>query len=148
MQPNFQKLKAKYDDRLAENWDLAHETTLNIGGPAKGFIQACTIEELVEIIKDCIAENVPYMVIGGGSNLLINDAGTDCLVIKIELEWIYQDGNKVTVFPGLELQELVDYTIAHKLAGMNKLTGIPGTIGGAVYGNAGAYGQTISDHLV
>lgn len=123
---------------------MSNVTTLNIGGPAKDFKVAKSEKELIDFIK----ANQPFLVIGEGSNLLVSDQGVDKLVIKNEVSEIVQDGSVVTVKSGTILQNLVDFTISHGLSGLQNLTGIPGTVGGAIYGNAGAYGQTISDHLI
>ena len=101
------------------------------------------------------------MVIGGGSNLLVSDKGIDKLVIKNEVTGIQANthgvksevssgshtGSEVIVKSGTPLQDLIDFCLQNSLSGLQKLTGIPGTVGGAVYGNAAAYGQTISDHI-
>lgn len=135
--------------QFQENYPMSKLTTLQIGGPAKLFVAVKTQEELTEAIQYTKQHNLPYLVIGGGSNLLVNDRGVDCLVIKNEISGIDADYLRgvISVKSGVILQELVDYTIHHGLVGLHKLTGIPGTVGGAVYGNAGAYGQTISDHI-
>lgn len=122
-------------------------TTLNIGGPAKLFTEVSTKEQLIDALKYAKNNNIPFKVIGGGSNLLINDNGTPLFIIKNSIGTIHITSDRVTVHSGTILQEFVDKIIAHGLSGAHKLTGIPGTVGGAVYGNAGAYGQTISDHL-
>ncbi|HCB23394.1 UDP-N-acetylenolpyruvoylglucosamine reductase [Candidatus Daviesbacteria bacterium RIFCSPLOWO2_02_FULL_38_18] len=115
-------------------------TTLQIGGPAKDFQIVRSEQELLDLIK----KNSDFLIIGGGGNLLVSDEGIDKLVIKNEITGISGD---VSVKSGTLLQDLVNYSIEHGLAGLQKLTGIPGTVGGAVYGNAGAYGQTISDYI-
>src|SRR3989344_5285588 len=98
-------------------------TTVEIGGPAKAFLEVKSSEELVKALIVVKTHSIPYFVIGGGSNLLVSDQG------------------------GTSLQELVDFSIKNSLTGIQKMTGIPGTIGVAIYGNAGAYGQMIGDHL-
>lgn len=130
-----------------DNYLLSKATTLQIGGPAKKFVNVSSREELIEAIKYAKKQNMPFLVIGGGSNLLVADEGVNSLVIKNEITGISQDNQVLTVKSGSLLQDIVDYSIHQGLSGLQKLTGIPGTIGGAVYGNAGAYGQTISNHL-
>lgn len=127
-------------------------TTLQIGGPAKLFVKVSTEDGLIEAINYAKQNNLDFLIIGGGSNLLVNDTGVDKLVIKNEITGLItsrvgSDSFEVKVKSGTNLQDLVDYTIQHGLAGLNKMTGIPGKLGGAVYGNAGAYGQTISDQI-
>ncbi|MBI3103591.1 UDP-N-acetylmuramate dehydrogenase [Candidatus Daviesbacteria bacterium] len=139
--------------QFEDNYPLKNVTALKIGGPAKKFVSINTIDELKEAINYAKQNRMEFLVIGGGSNLLVNDKGVDKLIIKNEIVEITTskvgpDSFEVKVKSGTVLQELVDYTIEHGLSGLHKMTGIPGTVGGAVYGNAGAYGQTISDHIV
>lgn len=134
--------------QIKSNYPLSEVTTLQIGGPAKKFVSTTSTSELTSAIQYAKQNNMKYLVIGGGSNLLVNDEGVDKLVIKNGIVGIKHQGLIVKVKSGTLLQELVDYSIQHGLSGLQKLTGIPGTVGGAVYGNAGAYGQTISDHIV
>ena len=138
--------------KFKDNYPLKNVTTLSIGGPAKKFVKVSTQAELIKAIEYAINLQIPYLVIGGGSNLLVSDEGVDCLVIKnetsgIKTSEVNKETSEVKVKSGTSLQTLVDFAINNGLSGLQKLTGIPGTVGGAVYGNAGAYGQTISDHI-
>lgn len=123
---------------------MSQVTTLKIGGPAKDFRVVNTEQELLNLVKN----NPDFLIIGGGSNLLVSDEGINKLVIQNAISGIKQEGKILKVKSGTLLQDLVDYCIEHGLSGLQKLTGIPGTVGGAVYGNAGAYGQTISDNII
>jgi len=127
---------------------MKNVTTLQIGGPAKKFVTVKTAEELQEAINFAKENNLEFLVMGGGSNLLVSDEGVDKLIIKNDITRISHLGGVIKVMSGTILQDLVDYSILHGLSGLQKMTGIPGTVGGAIYGNAGAYGQTISDHIV
>lgn len=133
---------------LKHNFPISNLTTLKIGGPAKMFFCAKTEENLIDAVKYATCKKIKFIVIGGGSNLLVSDKGFYGLVIKNEVCGIEQKGLTVCVKAGTPLQNLLDFTIKNGLSGIHKLSGIPGTVGGAVYGNAGAFGQTISDHLV
>lgn len=142
---------------IKNNYPMSDLTTLRIGGNAKYFIPVYTEEELTEAINYAKKNNVAYLVIGSGSNLLVSDEDVDKLIIKNEIVGTKiatsatpprNDEGILTVKSGTLLQDLVDYSIEHGLSGLQKLAGIPGTVGGAVYGNAGAYGQSISDHLI
>lgn len=133
--------------QFEQNYPLSNITTLQIGGPARLFVTVSREQELQEAIQYARQNQIPYLVIGGGSNLLVNDAGINCLIIKNEIEGIRKDRRFLKIKSGTVLQHLVDYSITHNLSGLQKLTGIPGTVGGAVYGNAGAYGQAISDYI-
>lgn len=130
------------------NYPLKNTTTLQIGGPAKKFVAVKTEEELIEAIKYAKENNLEFLVIGGGSNLLVSDNGTDKLIIKNEIFGIKKQDNNLIVKSGTILQDLVNFANDNGLSGLQKLAGIPGTVGGAVFGNAGAYGQTISDNIV
>ncbi len=133
--------------QIKSNYPLKNATTLHIGGPAKKFVSIKSMEELKEAVEHAKQNNMDYLVIGGGSNLLVSDQGVDKLIIQNKITGIALQGRTLQVKSGTILQDLVDYTITHGLSGLHKITGIPGTVGGAVYGNAGAYGQTISDNL-
>lgn len=126
---------------------MSLHTTLGIGGPAKRFIIVNEDNELIAAIKNAIKSNEPYIVIGSGSNLLVSDEKLPLVVIKNNICGMSKIRQVVTAKAGTPLQDLVDFTINNNMYGIHKMTGIPGTVGGAVYGNAGAYGQTISDYL-
>lgn len=133
--------------KVLENVPLKDYTTLQIGGPAKYFVEVKSEEELKEAIEHAVDTENPYLVIAGGSNLLISDDGYDGLIIKFEVSGIEQNGEDIIVKAGTKLQDLVDYTIDKGLDGMSTMTGIPGSVGGAIFGSAGAYGDNIRDHL-
>lgn len=142
----WQKLKRKFPT-LKQNIPFSELTTLEIGGPAKAFFEAKTEDELIEVVKFSKKHSLPFLIIGGGSNLLVSDQGFEGLVIKNSISGIEKQGNKLIVKGGTILQKLVDFSIENNLAGLQRLTGIPGTVAGAVYGNAGAYGGSISEYL-
>ncbi len=133
---------------VIQDYPLSKVTTLRIGGPAKQFISVASEDELLEAIKYAKKESLPFLVIGGGSNLLVADEGVEKLVIQNKISGIFQNGNILTVKSGTPLQTVVNLSIEKGLSGINKLTGIPGTVGGAIYGNAGAYGGGISENLI
>ena len=140
-------LEGLFGDRLAWGVPMRDFTTLRIGGPAQAMAVARTQEELIEIVRIARGEGIPFLLLGGGSNLLVADEGVASLAIKNEVGGVWRRGDLVVARAGARLQDLVDFTLGSALAGLERMTGIPGTVGGAVYGNAGAYGQTISDHL-
>lgn len=131
------------------NLNLSEITTLKIGGPASQLITITSEEELTHALSQLSTNPYPLttLIIGGGSNLLVSDQGYDGTIIKNEIKGIQRSNNSLIVKSGTTLQDLVDFSIKEGLEGIQKLTGIPGTLGGAIYGNAGAYGQIISDHL-
>lgn len=132
---------------VRENVPLAPLTTLGIGGPAEYFVEVETKEEVRDAFTFAKERNLPLTVIGGGSNLLVADAGIPGLVVRMRIKGIEIYGERVRVAAGEDLAELVRRAIGEELGGLETLTDIPGTVGGAIYGNAGAYGRTISDFL-
>lgn len=146
---------------IKQNFALKNLTTIGVGGNASFYSEIDDLTALSKLIDLCEMHKTPFIVIGSGSNLLISDQGLDLLVIRNQVSDILiidspkpqtipfkeDDLVKISVASGTTLQALVDFTITYGLSGLEKLTGIPGTVGGAIYGNAGAYGQTISDHL-
>jgi UDP-N-acetylmuramate dehydrogenase len=147
MDEKIAQLKQFFPD-IRQNIPMSEHTTLSIGGPAAYFIEVTDHKDLIQVVTEAIKLDIPFMIISGGSNLLVSDDGIDRLVIKDLTTGIELDGDITKVKSGTILQELVDWTIHHQMAGIHKMTGIPGRVGGAIYGNAGAYGQTISDHLI
>jgi len=128
-----------------ENISLKEYTTFKVGGLAKFFYIAKTKENLIEAIRKVQKENLSIFILGGGSNVLALDSGYDGLVIKIHhTKHITQDTN-VYAEAGLSLRKLIHDVSNESLSGLEWAAGIPGTIGGAVYGNARAFGVNISD---
>lgn len=136
------------DKTLIENVSFSSLTTLKIGGPIKYFATATSLDQIFQLIEISKKNKLSYLVIGGGSNLLVSDGGLDGLVIQNLCQSIKRVGDVLEVQSGRELQRLVDFANKAGIAGFEKLAGIPGSVGGAVYGNAGAYGQTISDNIL
>lgn len=122
---------------------LAHFTSLRIGGNAAFFAEPTSVEELLELIKRCSSEGTPIHLLGAGSNLLIPDEGVKGLVISLSAPAFGQikvDGNQVVAGGGAKMAHLVATSVREGLAGLHRLVGIPGTVGGALHGNAGTHG--------
>ena len=133
---------------LKENIKLARYTTYKIGGPAKYFYAAKTEQQIVGAVQWARKNNVPYFILGGGSNILVSDKGFDGLVIRIKNQELrIKNGNIVESGAGIDLPELIKFIIGSSLKGIEWGSGIPGTFGGAVRGNAGAFGGEIKDIL-
>lgn len=125
---------------------LSDHTTYKIGGPAKYFFIAEAEEHLVAALKIAKELKVPAFILGGGSNLLVSDKGFNGLVIKIQnTEFRIQNSEEIYVEAGVDLTKLAYATAKAGLSGLEWGAGIPGTIGGAVFGNAQAFGTKISD---
>jgi len=132
---------------VQQNILLKDFTTYKIGGPAKYFFVAKTKEDLVMAIK--IAKNLklPVFILGGGSNLLVADKGFKGLVVKIEISEMEVYGNEVVVGAGASLTKLSNLSADNGLSGLEWAAGIPGTVGGAIYGHAQAFGTKISNSI-
>ena len=133
-------------DKIVEtNYPLAKCTWYGLGGQADYFIKPQTVEQLKEVVRRCNENNIPIYVMGFGSNLLISDKGLRAAVIKLETDQFTQtqfDGEQLTAWAGADLSELVLTCVQKGLSGIEALTGIPGSVGGAVKMNAGgAFGD-------
>jgi len=128
---------------------LAIHTTFKIGGNARYFCVVKNEEELRESILWAKKNNIDFMILSGGSNILFSDNGFDGLVIKINLtENILMENNFVTVSAGVSLKRFLEFLAINSLMGFTGLYGIPGSVGGAIRGNAGAFGVEIKDCFV
>lgn len=137
--------------KILHNVQLKSYTTFKIGGPAKLFIEASSENELLSSIIYAKTNNMNWFLLGGGSNLVVSDDGFAGLVIKNNARdklYYNENENTITISSGHKLSKLVEFAAENSLTGVEPFTGIPGTIGGAIYGNAGAYGRAISDILV
>jgi len=149
-------------DRLKLNEPLSKHTYFKLGGPADLLYEAKTVDELAGAVQAAILYKVPYLVIGGGSNVLVSDAGFPGLVIKNKTSGIQLKGFTGGVEKGkLDLKEavvladsgvpanlLIRYTLDQGLAGLENMLGLPGSVGGAVYNNSHHLGHLFGDHVV
>lgn len=127
---------------------LAPLTTFGIGGPARFFVRVKNIEELKQSLDYARDQNLATLILGGGSNVLFGDDGFDGLVIKIEIVGVEQEGNVLIAGAGESWDALVARAVSDGLWGVENLSGIPGTVGGATVGSIGAYGQAISQTVM
>ncbi len=129
---------------------LAEFTTFRLGGPCRGLTTCATRLELRRAIEQLGEAGEPFVLMGGGSNLLVSDAGVDAHVIRYfsEKPLIARAGNDLSVQASTRLDDLAAYTVLNGLDGLICCTGIPGTVGGAIVGNAGAFGEQIGDRVV
>ena len=140
---------------LRRNVELAPYTTFGVGGRARYFISVSDQVELIKAVRLAGKQGWPYFVIAGGSNVVFSDKTFDGLVIRfvpvvnsaVKVKPCLCQGLTLTCSANLPLERLVKIAIKNGLVGVETLSGIPGTVGGAIVGNAGAYGQTISDYL-
>lgn len=123
---------------------LSGLTRFGIGGPASRFFETGNETALMDTLRKEVG---PWTLIGGGTNIIASDEGFDGLVLRYTGSEIRRNGTTVSVQAGAVLQDLVDFTIAGGLRGLQTMTGIPGSVGGAIYGNAGAYGHSIMEFV-
>lgn len=131
---------ADFSEITRRDEPLAPYTWMKIGGPAQFLIQPRTPEELVQVVKTCDQVEAPLKLLGGGSNLLVRDAGVGGVVLRIYGEpfaKVEVQGDVVRAGAGAMLTTVISHTVNAGLAGMETLVGIPGTVGGALHGNAG-----------
>lgn len=132
---------------VQEHVPLAPYTNYHIGGPAKYFAVARSVDDVQAGIAAAREREVELFVLAGGTNLIVPDEGVNRFVLKIELGGVQIDGMIATAGAGASMGELVDATVAASLAGLQWAGGLPGSVGGAVRGNAGAFGGEIRDSL-
>ena len=132
---------------VSENVLLRGLTRFAIGGPARLLVDATSEEALATAVAILREAELPHTLIGGGTNLIASDDGFPGAVLRYTANQIEVQGGTVTVQAGAFLQEVVDLTVQHGLKGLETMTGIPGWVGGAVYGNAGAYGRSINESI-
>ena len=129
---------------------MKKHTSFKTGGNADYLVCPQNAEEIINIISLCKKENVPFFIMGNGSNLLVSDKGICGVVIKTAgaLNNIKVNGDEIVAESGVMLKKTANIALENSLTGFEELSGIPGTIGGAVYMNAGAYGREFKDIVV
>lgn len=134
-------------DNIHLNQPMSKHTTFKVGGVADILVEPENINQLIEILSCAKEYNVPYFVMGNGSNLLVGDKGIRGLVIKIAnaMSRCEVDGEYIKAECGIKLSRLASNALAGCLTGLEFASGIPGTLGGAVFMNAGAYGGEMKD---
>ncbi len=143
------ELAGRVRGRFREDELLSRHTTFRIGGPCDVFFEPKDVDDLVEAVNFLRNGRVPHIFVGQGSNLLFADSGYRGCVIRLGtgLRKSKLKGVRVEVGAGVLLHPLIRALVEKEMGGMESLVGIPGTIGGAIYMNAGAWGQSVSDKL-
>ncbi|MEJ5202798.1 MAG: UDP-N-acetylmuramate dehydrogenase, partial [Anaerolineales bacterium] len=148
----FSKLRAIFGERLQENVRLANYTTARVGGVADGLLVANSSAELVEIGRSLWELSVPFRILGSGSNVLVSDAGFRGVVVLNHARAVKIDARQIppTVWAesGASLSGIARQAALRCLSGLEWAATIPGTVGGAVYGNAGAHGADMQTSLL
>ena len=138
----------KYKCACERNFKLAPLTTMEIGGECGLFVEPNSEECLIEVLNICRAENIQYFLLGKGSNLLINRYSGVIIKLGSALGGLSFEGNRVTAGAGGSLAALCSAAAGKGLSGLESLYGIPGSVGGALYMNAGAYGAEMKDVVI
>jgi len=130
---------------IQRNVSLASLTTFKIGGSAEYFVRALNLEILKQSLIWAKEKKLPFFILGGGNNILVSDKGFSGLVIKNELKKLEKRGDIIIAGSGVFLSEFLEFALVNELSGGEFLVGIPGTLGGAVFANAGLSNQFISN---
>ena len=152
MEQNFETYLYNVVDaaKIQKNEPMKKHTTFRIGGPADYFIMPSNEKELAETIRVCREFSIPIYIVGNGSNLLVGDKGFRGAIIQLykSMGTFQVEGNQITAQAGCSLAQIANAALDAALTGFEFAAGIPGTLGGAVVMNAGAYGGEISDNLL
>jgi len=144
-------LYAKLGDKVKENIPLAPYTSARIGGPADILLMADTADDLARFMMLMWEQDIPFTLLGGGSNVLVSDKGVRGVVVLNRAKGVkFHTGDQpsVTAESGVVFSNLANRCASKGLAGLEWAAAVPGTIGGAVYGNAGAFGGDVSENLI
>lgn len=144
-------LRNTFGERLQENVTLAAYTSARIGGPADALLNVKTASELADTITRLWKLGIPYTLLGGGSNVLVSDRGVRGLVVlnrAREVRFETGDEPRVWTESGASLSSLANRAAEHGYAGLEWAAAVPGSVGGAVYGNAGAFGGDMAHNLI
>lgn len=142
-----QTLSAIPDLRVFRHVALSGYTRFGVGGPADLLADAHSEEAFIAAARAVRQSGVPLEVIGGGTNLIVSDSGFRGVILRFVVDRITVEATAIEVYAGAPLQALVDASIDAGLAGIHTMTRIPGLVGAAVYGNAGAYGHSIHEWI-
>ncbi len=140
----------QFQDITRRDEPLAPYTWLKTGGAAQYLITPRNPDELIEVVRCCHQNHIPTRVLGGGSNLLVRDEGVPGVVLRLSdpaFSRITVEGTIVTAGSGASLSHLISHSVKAGLAGLDTLVGIPGTVGGALHGNAGGKSGDIGQHV-
>ena len=133
---------------VSEDEPLASRTSFGIGGPADFFVELGRVDAIEKAIEGCRERGIPYTLLGAGTNLLIGDHGIEGLVIRVVNRDHHVEGTRVRAGAGLKMMRLARIVADAGLRGFEFAIGVPGTVGGAVYQNAGCWGKELREVLV
>src|SRR5947199_8242913 len=133
---------------VSQNEALASRTSFGIGGPAEFFVELARPEAIEKAIEGCRERDIPYLLLGAGTNLLVADKGVEGLVVRVVNREHEIDGTRVRAGAGLKMMRLARIVADANLRGFEFAIGVPGTVGGAVYQDAGCWGKEMREVLV
>lgn len=131
--------------RILENEPMSEHTSFRVGGPADIYVEAASESELLSIIERLRERDVPFLVIGQGSNLLVSDQGYRGAIVRCRMERAWVEAGRLHAQAGTSLKALYETALDAGLVGLEFASGIPGSLGGAITMNAGAYGGELKD---
>jgi UDP-N-acetylmuramate dehydrogenase len=134
--------------KFQENIPLSRFSNYKIGGPARFFFDAKSEADVRWAVKEAKAKKIPIFVLGGGTNLLIDDRGWNGLVLRVHVQGTKAKGTALAVGAGASMDDLLNVSVKKSLSGLEWAGGLPGTLGGAIRGNAGCFGGEMKDVLV
>jgi len=143
-----EQLRGRVRGRVLADEPLCRRISFRIGGPAQLWVEPADREDLKAALRFARAEGLPVIILGGGSNTLVRDGGLRGMAIHLQaLQGLERRETAVVAGAGVRLSRLLAFCVKHGLGGLEILSGVPGTVGGAVWGNAGAWGGSVADRL-
>lgn len=134
-------------ERIKTNIELRNITSFKIGGSAKFYVEITDKQALFDTLNWAKENNEKIFILGGGSNILVNDRGVNGLVVKIQNDSLQTFNSRIVADSGVSLGKVVNAALDHGLSGLEWATGIPGSFGGAIRGNAGAFGRSLAESI-
>ncbi|MBI4536358.1 MAG: UDP-N-acetylmuramate dehydrogenase [candidate division NC10 bacterium] len=143
------RLRRRLRGKVESHVPLARQTSFGVGGPARVVVSPADEADLLECLNLAASEGMPVLILGAGSNTLIRDGGFPGMVIRPDaFRMLERQGERITAGAGVRISRLLAFGAKQGLSGLEILTGVPGTVGGAVWGNAGAWGGAVGDRVV
>jgi len=139
---------SKFSFHIKHNVSLARLSTFAIGGIAKNYLPVENNDDLISILKLLHKKSLPFKVFAGGSNIVFPDNGLELFLIHLKNGNFHLQNNSIIADAGVPLSQIINLSIENGLSGLENLSGIPGSLGGAIVGNAGAYGSSVSDPII
>ncbi len=142
---NINKQRISEEIMFQESILLKHHSNYKIGGLARYFFEAKSIEEIIKAVDKARRMKLPAFILGAGTNILFSDEGFDGLILKPSIQFIERENNVLRVGAGVSVTQLLNDLMTKGLAGLEWAAGLPGTLGGAIRGNAGSFGGEMKD---